>query len=348
MPDGSFAQHSTNYHRLALDTLSLVEFWRRRFKDRPFSDEFYGRFRAAAEWLCALTDPASGEAPNLGANDGARIAALHRMGYRDFRPAITLAHALWATASTMPEGEWNEPLEWLGIESQAASPVRGSSSALYPNGGYAKLARGRTWCLLRLPGFKFRPSHCDVLHLDLWHNGTNLLRDGGSYSYNCLDGATEYFAGTASHNTIAFDGRDQMPWLGRFLFGSWPDREQLSFDPEAGKVCAAYRDFAGARHCRSVTLDQGACMVRDEIEGFRAIAVMRWRLAPGDWRQDGYAIRSMHGMLSISATAAPVALGIAEGFESLHYGARSRVPVFEAAFDRPAAVTTTIQCNGAA
>jgi hypothetical protein len=38
-----------------------------------------------------------------------------------------------------------------------------------------------------------------------------------------------YFAGTASHNTIQFDDRDQMPRVSRFLFGDWlkPDVIEL-------------------------------------------------------------------------------------------------------------------------
>ena len=49
--DGSFAQYSVNYHRVLVDTLSQVEFWRAELKERPFSEEYAARCRAAVEWL---------------------------------------------------------------------------------------------------------------------------------------------------------------------------------------------------------------------------------------------------------------------------------------------------------
>jgi len=38
--------------------------------------------------------------------------------------------------------------------------------------------------LLRYPRFRFRPSHADVLHVDLWVDAVNVLRDGGTFSYH--------------------------------------------------------------------------------------------------------------------------------------------------------------------
>ena len=38
----------------------------------------------------------------------------------------------------------------------------------------------------RLPVYRFRPAHADPLHFDLWHQGVNLLRDGGSYASTTL------------------------------------------------------------------------------------------------------------------------------------------------------------------
>ena len=91
LPDGSFAQHSVNYHRLFLDTASVLEVFRREFDDAPFAADVRGLLDRAARWLVAFTDPVSGDAPNLGANDGARLLQLGRTGYRDFRPHAQLA-----------------------------------------------------------------------------------------------------------------------------------------------------------------------------------------------------------------------------------------------------------------
>src|SRR4029079_19380469 len=94
------------------------------------------------------------------------------------------------------------------------------ASRHFNDGAYAAVRRGTGMALMRYPRFRFRPSHADALHVDLWKDGTNLLRDGGSYSYSDMEG-TAYFSGTASHNTVQFDDRDQMPRVGRSLFGDW-------------------------------------------------------------------------------------------------------------------------------
>jgi hypothetical protein len=347
MPDGSFAQHSVNYHRLVLDTLSLVEFWRQRMDDRPFSERYVRRFQCAARWLAALTDPDSGDAPNLGANDGARLAALHRLPYRNFRPSIALSHGLSFGSTALPEGPWNEPLHWLGIRPSATMPTDWAST-IFPHGGYVKLSRGQMWCVLRLPRFWFRPSHCDVLHLDLWHKGVNVLRDGGSYSYNAQHEAMHYFSGTIAHNTVQFDDRDQMPRLRPFLFSAWPSCRELVYASEVPMVRAAYRDYRGARHRREVELGEDQCIVRDEIGDFHAKAVLRWRLVPANWRLDGMNAESSYGRISISTATAPANVSIVDGWESLHYGSRAQIPVLEVVFEHPTHVTTTIRLDGPA
>ncbi|WP_175478431.1 alginate lyase family protein [Bauldia litoralis] len=347
LPDGSFAQNSVNYHRLAIDVLSLAEFWRRRFGDRPFREPHDERFRAAADWLDALVDPRSGDAPNIGANDGARLAVLSPSCFRDFRPSLQLAQALSSRASTLPDGPWSEPLTWLGI----ATPPRRSTnrtSRLFADGAYARLVVNDAWCVLRLPRYRFRPSHCDGLHLDLWVGGTNLLRDAGSYRYSAEPEAASYFAGTSSHNTVQFDDRDQMPRISPFLFGNWLVPEEVSFDGKVPTVRASYRDSQGASHRRSVALSDGSCVVRDEIAGFRKKAVLRWRLAPADWKLTGTTITSPLGSLTLTSSQHAVSIALASGEESHHYRERHPIPVVEAVFDRSAEITTTIRFGASA
>ena len=244
LDDGSFSQHSTNYHRLMLDTCSFAETWRRWFNQTPFSAPLYIRARAATAWLAALTDSNCGDAPNLGANDGACIFVMHALPYRDFRPSIQWASCVFDNKLLLIAGPWNEPLEWLALDSPSQHSIR-SESRLMPSGGYAKLANNNSWVMLRLPTYRFRPSQSDALHLDLWAFGRNLVRDAGSYSYNAENGWLEYFGGVGSHSTIQFDGRDQMPRLSRFLFGEWLSIGDLEFDEEHNRCAARYRDFLG-------------------------------------------------------------------------------------------------------
>jgi hypothetical protein len=326
MPDGGFSQHSVNYHRLVLDTLCLTEWWRRRSGDERFSETFYERAQAATRWLAAMTDTASGDAPNLGANDGARIGVLHDRPYRDFRPSVQLASVLFFGRRTYSPGSWDQPLEWLQLSAPDDSPGR-PASMLFPDGGYARLVSGKSWLVLRLPRYRFRPSHADALHIDLWRDGRNFIRDGGSFSYNSQGRWHEYFSGTASHSTVQFDGRDQMPRLGRFLFGSWLRCEGLEFSEN--RVRAGYTDYRGARHVRSVESTDRGFRVNDALSGFTESAVLRWRLAPGEWSLDRTTVRSQTEPAAIECDGPFRRVEVVEGWESRHYGERTPIPVFE-------------------
>jgi hypothetical protein len=342
--DGSFSQYSLTYHRMALDTYSMAEQWRRQLGLAPFSARLYQRAAAATDWLHAMVDPVTGDAPNVGANDGAHLFQLSDTGYRDFRPSVELAMALFRNARAYPgEGGWRVPLAWLGLplpEAIAAAP----GSVQFDDGGFAVLRQGGAMAMLRYPRFRFRPSQADGLHVDLWLDGINLLRDAGSYSYNAAPEWLDYFPGTGGHNTVQFDGRDQMPRLSRFLYSDWlatsamaPLRER---DGAVGFE-AAYRDSCGATHARALTLGAGALTVRDRIAGFARKAVLRWRLAPGPWQIDGNSVRNGGQVLAISATMPIVRFALVQGWESRYYSEKTSVPVLEVEVQLAGELTST-------
>lgn len=345
MPDGSFAQHSTNYHRLLLDTCSMAEFFRLEFALPRFSAAFLARCAQAVRWLQSLTDPTTGDAPNLGANDGARVFVLHRLPYRDFRPSIALAAGLLEGRCAYDAPEVHEPLRWLDLDTSrlvAGAPL--ATDIIWPNGGYARLQRSATWLLLRLPRYRFRPSQSDALHLDVWHASRNVLRDGGSYSYNTEARWLEYFSGVATHNTVQFDDRNQMPRLSRFLFGAWLSADMVEFDAAAGSVAASYTDYRGARHTRSVHVDaKGNCRVSDTVSGFKQRAVLRWRLPPTErGALSGYTWRGANMQLRLHSSIGFSRLDLIEGWEARYYGAMSSLPVLEAEVTAAATITTEI------
>lgn len=347
MTDGSFSQHSVNYHRLMLDTVAVTEWWRQQFGDQSFSEPYLDRCRAATLWLAAMVDPWSGDAPNLGANDGARIFALHGLPYRDFRPSVQLASMLFENRAIYPEGPWDETLKWLGIKrppTEIDSSLR-AVSRTFVDGGYTKLAIKKAWMMMRLPCYRFRPSHSDALHIDLWYEGVNIVRDGGSFSYHLnhsSEGEMLYFPGTASHSTVQFDRRDQMPRLGRFLFGGWLKCRELSYDMSGNKVSATYRDFAGGEHQRTVTLRDTCCEVDDNVSGFLNRAVLRWRLAPDSWEIDGMIVTGRLATFTVKSDVPVRRAELVTGWESRHYGEKTPLPVFEVEIDRPGRLHTLI------
>jgi hypothetical protein len=330
--DGSFSQYSVNYHRVLIDTLCQVELWREELKERPFSDKYAARCRAAVEWFAALIDAGSGNAPNLGANDGALLYNLSSASYRDFRPTVQLASVLFLGGRVYDSGAWDEPLLWLGRESVSKLVPPGDISVIHDDGGDIILRGDRSWGLVRVARFRFRPSHADCLHMDLWHRGENVLRDGGTYSYNTEPRWLDYFSGTESHNTVQFDGRSQMPRIGRFLFGDWlkmsectgilPEREKRSWT-------GAYTDGKRARHRRTVSVSGNVWRVIDEIGDFHDKAVLRWRLIPREWTLVGSICDSPLACLRISSSAPLRRIELTTGWESLYYQQKSELPVLE-------------------
>jgi hypothetical protein len=350
---GTFSQYSLNYHRVLLDTLSMVEVWRRTFGLPQFSGRWQERGAAASHWLYRMISLEGGDGPNVGANDGANLLPLADTDYRDYRGSVQLAMALFADSRAYAgKGTWNHGLAWLGVpvpETLAPEPA----SHVADDGGFAVLRRGTAMALLRYPRFRFRPSQSDILHLDLWIGGCNVLRDAGSYSYNTDSHWLRYFAGTASHNTVQFDDRDQMPRLGRFLFGEWLEPtvvEMLAEDEHTSSAGAAYRDREGATHHRRVRLSRGSLRVSDEVGGVARKAVLRWRLAPGRWRlhkEGPSAVQvdqsELNGVrLAVRSSVPMDRAELVEGWESRYYTEKTPVPVLEIEIREPGTLSTEV------
>lgn len=342
-PDGSFSQYSVNYHRVMLDTFSMVEVWRRHLGLPEFSACLLARVNAATRWLFSMVDPDCGDAPNLGANDGARLLPLTDTDYRDFRPSVQLAMALFAgERAYADDGPWNEQLTWLGL-GLPDRVVTQIGNRIFDDGGYGLLKRGGCMALLRYPRFRFRPGHADALHVDLWKDGENLLRDAGTFSYNTDPEWLFYFPGTASHNTVQFDNRDQMPRLSRFLFGKWLKTESvlplLENDVET-TFGAALHDSKGAFHQRTLSLRNNRLIVQDEVSGFISRAVIRWRVRPGNWQVQGHAITDGEHCISVQANVPIARLELVGGWESRYYMQKTPVPVLEVEIHQPGMLTT--------
>ena len=371
--DGSFSQYSLNYHRVMLDTFCMAEVWRRHMSLPAFSGRLQERVLVATQWLHSIISPINGDGPNIGANDGARLLQLTDSAYRDYRPSVQLSMALFANQRAYEQdGPWNHALHWLNVPiPRALAPKLGNRSA--DDGGFAVLRRGTVMTMLRYPRFKFRPSQADALHLDLWLAGENLLRDAGSYSYYTEAKWLNYFGGTASHNTVQFDDRDQMPRLSRFLFGDWLKTsmvEALTEDAQSTRFGVAYRDAKGASHQRSMALTCTNLVVVDKMAGFANKGVLRWRLMPGDWHLCLVDIDRVHRescapvttnivnsiaasallpqgknaaeahTITVQATMPITRYEIVQGWESLYYLEKTIVPVLEIEFQKPGTLTT--------
>ncbi|WP_412971519.1 heparinase II/III-family protein [Glaciecola sp. MF2-115] len=287
--NGSFSQYSVSYHRVMLDTYSLVEVWRRKHHIYTFDEKVLTQLKLATNWLFYFTNLKDGDAPNIGANDGARLIPLTGTNYRDFRPSVQLASVLFLDKlAYSTDGNFNLPLLWLDLK-LPVSQVEAKAPKDFSDGGYFYLnnIHNHVEVYLRYPQFKFRPSQCDAMHLDLWLGGVNVLRDGGTYSYNAGQEFIDYYGGSYSHNNISFDEHDQMPRLSRFLLGDWLKtdvKSGLHVTPDKQTCLVGYKDRFGCAHSRSILLKNDRLVITDYVSGFQNKAVVRFRLAPAVWK----------------------------------------------------------------
>ena len=343
--DGSFSQYSVTYHRVMLDTYSLVEVWRRKLQLPNFSEHLTTKLKAAAKWLYYFTDEESGDAPNIGANDGARLIPLSDTDYRDFKPSVQLANMLFNNKTAyIIEGSYDIPLLWLELK-KPTEPLPEKKSTDFADGGYCFLTNEVATVYLRYPQFKFRPSQCDALHLDLWVKGNNLFRDGGTFSYNAGQSYIDYYGGVKSHNLIEFDGHDQMPRLSRFLLGDWlksTDKEQLRIIDNIQQFTVAYSDRFNCRHQRSISLSASKLTITDSTSGFKANAVLRFRLIPAEWLLKEKTLTSEYCSITFDADVEIKRLELTSGKESRYYYKESSLPVIELEIHEAGTITTEV------
>jgi len=222
--DGSFSQHSFNYHRLMLHDY----LWALRLADlneQPFSSELKERINRAAVLLYQVQDNRTGRLPNYGHNDGSLILRLNNCDYNDFRPIVQAIYYLCNETRCYDNGPWDEDLLWLFGQDAISAPVDNIDvrNVKADNGGYYTFRNDNSFVFCRCGSFRHRPGQADMTHVDLWWKGQNIALDPGTYSYNynspplCNNSLSQ----TACHNVATVDGCDQMDKVGRFMWLPW-------------------------------------------------------------------------------------------------------------------------------
>ncbi len=232
--DGSFVQQSNNYHRLLLQ-ICYYAIRIGELNGYQFSDDVLQRLKLAEKFLLAMIDLKSGCAPNCGGNDGALVTPLNNCDYADFRPIGGCIGYSYSQGLINPPGPWDEDMLWLfgpGVFDAPRLEYK-FEPLLAKQGGFFTMGGERSWGMLRCGSIRERPAHADMLHLDLWRDGTNIARDPGSYSYYDPAPWNNPFVGTCFHNTITVDGRDQMERGPRFLWSRWHNSKLLKLERTA-------------------------------------------------------------------------------------------------------------------
>jgi len=270
--DGSFSQHSSNYHRVLLDDLCWAAAVARA-GDIELPDNVRAAARRAADFLHALLLP-DGSVIRYGADDGARVLQLSACGYDDFRPTLAACAELFGSRR-LAAGPWDEQAAALGPIWRARDGVTLPPADLDAGGLHVR-RRGQMALALRVPEvFRTRPSHADQLHLSVFEGSVPLVDDPGTVSYNDRSKPWADLAAARFHNVPVVDGGDPMSKAGRFLWLPWTTcRLEVA---AADRLVASHRGFPGFIVRREVAIEPQAIRVTDTFIGEREAELsVRW------------------------------------------------------------------------
>jgi hypothetical protein len=291
--EGVFIQQSMNYHRLMLhDALWFNAVVARTGMALPETTR--KKLGQSVRWLIAQMDASTGEAPNLGHNDGSNFLKLDCCEYSDYRPVVQAASIAFLGRRVLPNGIWDESCLWLGLDLKK-NPI--IDKTLNSQGSVYKLQKGKLKLFLRAATFYARPAHADQLHVDLWWDRFNFALDAGTYQYNLPDPWNNTLGKTLVHNTITVDEKDQMTWAGKFLWLDWAQARMLETS-EPNSLKASHNGYRklGIEHRRQVKLlSDHQAEILDEIivpEQNRSEHAfwLQWLLPDIPWKLDQYSL----------------------------------------------------------
>lgn len=302
--DGTFLQFSMNYHRVVVQLLTWgIQL--AHLNNESWDEVVYDRARKSLIFLQTCQDTKTGWLSNYGNNDGALFFSLTDCNFRDFRPQLLALSTALQKEYDCGSGPWNEESLWLGLNlhsNQENTPSQNFQTSIFPRGGYYILKDQNTMTFLRCGSYQNRPFQSDNLHLDIWVDGQNILRDAGSYQYNTDQKWTNYFSGTASHNTVMLGDQDQMRKGKRFIWYDWIKKSDGNWREE--NVTTVFEGwFVGFKklgkniiHKRKVTKAKGALcwIIEDWIENLpEGILVHQiWHPHPAFFEK--FTIRAFH------------------------------------------------------
>ncbi|GJQ53027.1 MAG: hypothetical protein HKUEN02_18740 [Anaerolineaceae bacterium] len=274
-PDGSYSMYSLNYHRFTLH-IYLYAIRLGELNNLQFSNSLYSSISSSLDYLSHLINPATGEMPTYGSNDGALVLPLNNCDFTDYRPLLQLGWYITKKEFLFEPGPWDEDIFWLCGFSRAERRSERSvaktktaveallSNVSFPNGGIHILHSSNSHALIHCTDFTSRPSHADQLHVDLWIHGQNIAIDAGTYLYSGQLPWRNGLARTNVHNTVTVDNIDQMQMVSRFTWTNWSKGKVLKQDKNLWQ--GEHDGYKPVSHKRTVmALDDDRWLVIDNL-----------------------------------------------------------------------------------
>ena len=275
--DGTFLQFSMNYHRVIIQLFSIGISLTEQH-NKPFSSSLYFKAYNSLNFLYQCLQKENGFLPNYGANDGALFFSLSENEYRDYRPQLNTLHLILTNKKLFEEKEIQEDAQWVRSQYVSKHNFEKLTQQLgvisFRNSGYYTCRSDTSFTFIRCGNHLDRPSHADNMHVDIWVDGKNILRDSGTYKYNTDKEIGDYFSGSKGHNTVVVNNESQMLKGNRFIWYYWSqsiyarwteDNEYYIF---SGKISAFQHLNKKGLHKREVKISKNAnlWLVKDEVE----------------------------------------------------------------------------------
>jgi len=318
-PDGVNREQAVSYQQFVLDLL-LLPLLAGKANGQPFSAAYESRIERMLEYLGSIMD-VRGNVPMFGdADDGLVVRLAQNGDFSPYRSLLATGAILFQRDDfKLKAGALDDRTRWL-LGSRADALFQAQSAAqtqlplrqTFPAGGYYILGCDfESDSEIRLiadagpVGYRSIAAHghADALAFTLSVGGQEFLIDPGTYAYHTQGPWRRYFRGTAAHNTLRVDARDQSQSGGNFMwlkkaragcslwsstserdvFGGWQDGYMRLADP--------------VMHRRRIVLDKTArrVVIEDTLEMAEEHGIElffhcseRCRIEP---LPDGYAVR---------------------------------------------------------
>ena len=229
-PDGLHFEQSTYYHVYALDFFLHARLLA-AYNDIPIPRPFDQKIEKMLEILRALGQ--AGSPPRIGDDDGGRLFNPRRnLAEHMLDPLSTGAAIYCRPGFKAAAGSLREETLWLmgrksaerfdEIQSSELPPASAQfkSSGIYVMAGSDSTSRRLVIAAGPHTGPSSGHAHADALSVQLTVGNRDWLVDPGSFCYVGNRGQREYFRGTAAHNTLQVDGKDQAEMAGPFAWRS--------------------------------------------------------------------------------------------------------------------------------
>ena len=267
--DGTFIQHSHNYHRLVLQNLSW-HFVSMFSVHKSISEKVISKANKSINYFKNVISD-YGEVPNYGMNDGSYIMPLTERDYKDYRPVLQCINYQLNKTLLYEDQNVNETLLLLN-KSACIHTTKINENINHPyiineKGGYHTISYGKFKVHVKSKTYKERPGQADMNHVDIWYNNQCIFADAGTYSYNDDDKVLNYFNGTFSHNTVLINDENQMIKGDRFIWFNWSKSKQpiISENEEGIEIQVELVYYNEYSHIRRIILNINNVIIKDTI-----------------------------------------------------------------------------------